>query len=462
VSGGAFRGRTAAVLAGVVALSLGATMLLSVFGPELSEPPSYGADGFSRSALGHRAFLEVLRRAGRNVILSRSRTAEKAKGGAVTALLEPALGPATPPLPAEDGGAPPGEKDGKQGKGAPKETSRWAAHLADIREAAPRLLVVLPKRDGTPEALRPRWVGAVQYLPLASAQGVLDALDLEATVYRPAARPGRWTGRLPAPELDDPQLLRSKALRPLLATPEGMLVGELVTEGHQLVVVSDPDVLQTHGLGRGRNAELLLALLDRMGGEKTLIVDETLHGYEIEPSLVQELLRFPLVLATLQAAAALLLLGWAAAVRFGRPVREPPLLRAGGEFLVENVAELLRAGGHAGEAARAYLRAAREEVLARVPPPPGGAEAPQAWLLRLEAARGREGTLRSLERQVAALADELEGRRRSRHPLWGPLGGGKRGTEVEAIRAARRIQRWREELTHGAAGNPREGRGGPG
>ena len=110
---------------------------------------------------------------------------------------------------------------------------------------------------------------------------------------------------------------------------------------------------------------------------------------------------------------------------------------------MEHTAELLRAGGHAGEAARAYLRAAREEVLARVPPP-GGAEAPAAWLARLEAARGKAGTLRRLEQRVARIED------------------GTRGAAVEAVRAAQQISRWREELTDGAAGNPRTRRGAQG
>jgi hypothetical protein len=417
VTPGAFTRRTAALLAGVVVTSIVATMALSVFGPELADPPSYRADAYSRSALGHRAFVELLRQEQRTVLLSRNRTAEKARGEAITAVLEPALG---------------------------KEDARARAHLRDIREAAPRLLVVLPKRDGLPDTFRRGWLESVQYAPLEEAQRILEALGVEATVFRPAASIGAWTtGSLPAPEVDDPQVLRTAALTPLVGSAQGMLVGERVEGGVHLVVVADPDLLQTHGLSRGRNAELMLALverLDRPGAGRTLVVDETLHGHEIEPSLVKELLRFPLVLATLQAAAALALLGWAAAVRFGRPVPAPPLLRAGKDFLIENVAELLRAGGHAGEAARAYLRAAREEVLARVPPP-GGAEPPLAWLLRLEAARGRTGTLQSLERQVRAIED------------------GRRGSEVEAVRAARRIQRWREELTHGADGDPGQGRG---
>ncbi len=413
-----FTRRGAIVVAGLVAVSIAATMFLSVYGDTLSTPSSAAPDSWSRSALGHHAFLELVRRDGRAVVVSRSRTAEKAAAGAPTALLEPRLG----------------RDEASEGR------------LDEIASAARRLLLVLPKRDGIP-SFRPRgWLEYAGILPPDEIESVLAVADLDASVFRPArtkASGESWTGSLPGPELQDLQLLRSEELTPLLAIEDGILVGELVTEDRHLMVVSDPDVFATHGLGRGRNAELALAVLDRLGGERTLVVDETVHGWELDASLVQELLRFPLVLATLQAAVTLALLAWAALVRFGRPLAEAPLLRAGKDFLVANVADLLRAGGHAHEAARAYLRATREEVLARIPPP-GGPETPDAWLRRLEAARGRAGMLASLERQVAALADR------------------RRGAEVEAVRAARRIQRWREELTHGTAGHPREARGRPG
>lgn len=412
-----FTRRGVIVLVGVAAASLLATFSLGVFGELLAEPSSIAADTFSRSALGHRAFMELVKAQGRTVLVSRHRTPDRAREGALTALLEPTVG---------------GEDDG-----------RSRAVLRDIHEAASRILVVLPKRAGFPDPVRPRWVGGVRYLPIEEPNRVLEALNLDASAIRPPASVGAWQGPLPAPELADPQLVRSGELEPLLSCSEGILVGELRDADTHLVVVADPDLLETHGLGRGRNAELAMAILARFDGPPVLVVDETLHGHEIQPSITRELLRFPLVLATLQALVTLGLLAWAAVVRFGRPLPAAALLRPGKVFLVEHTAELLRAGGHAGEAARAYLRAAREEVLARVPPP-GGAETPAAWLDRLEAARGKAGMLRRLERRVAQIED------------------GRRGAAVEAVRAAQQISRWREELTDGAAGDPRTRRGAQG
>ena len=296
-----FSRRGVLVLAGVAAVSLLATFSLGVFGELLAEPPSFGADTFSRSALGHRAFVELVKARGRTVLVSRHRTPDRAREGALTALLEPAVG---------------GEDDG-----------RSRAVLRDVRDAAARLLVVLPKRSGFPDRLRSSWVGAVRYVPIEEANRVLDALSLQATAIRPPASVGAWEGPLPAPELADPQLVRSEELRPLLSCAEGMLVGELRDDRLHLVVLADPDILETHGLGR--NAELVMAILGRFDGPPVLVVDETLHGHEIQPSITRELLRFPLVLATLQALVTLGLLAWAAALRFGRPLAPAALLRPG-------------------------------------------------------------------------------------------------------------------------------------
>jgi hypothetical protein len=423
VSEGAFSRRGAGVLAGVAAASLAAAGFLGAFGDALYDPPSFAADSFSRSAVGHHAAVELLRAIGWQVVVSRHRTAERAREGAVVALLEPRVGP---------------DDDARK------------ATLEAVNGAAPWLLVVLPKRGAFPDPARPRFVAAAEPLPLADAQRVLDVLTLEGKVVRPDRSIAAWRGELPPPTLDRPQLVVSKALTPLLGSDEGMLVGELVLtdcddeedeceeeEEWRTLVLADPDVLATHGLGRGENAALVVRLLERLGaGARTVVVDETLHGLEEQPSLARALLRFPLVLATVSALVAAALLAWAASVRFGRPRPPEPALAPGKLFLVESTAALLRHGGRAGDAAAAYLRAAKDEVVHRLRPP-GEAAAGDAWLARAEAARGAEGALADLEERLRRLA----GRR----------GGG----EEEALRLARDVHEWREEMTDGARTDPR-------
>jgi hypothetical protein len=411
-AGGAFGRRRAGWLAAVAAVSLGAAALLGVYGDALYDPPSFAPDAFSRSAVGHRAVVELLRGLGWQVLLSRHRTADKADE-AVVALLEPRVGPA-------------GET--RQGL------------LQGVNESAPQLLVVLPKRNAFPDPVRPRFAGATQLLPLPDVQAVLDGLEIAGAVVRPARSVSTWQGALPAPTLDQPQLVTSADLVPLLSTDEGMLAGELVQGGARTIVLADPDVLETHGLAKGENAALVVALLERLGaGELPVVVDETLHGFDQQPSLARELLRFPLVLATLSALFAAALLAWAAFVSFGRPVRPEPALAPGKLFLVESTAGLLRHGGHFGDAAAAYLRAAKDEVIHRLRPP-GEPGEPYAWLARVADARGRAGALRALEERVRR------------------LGARRAGGEEEAVRAAQAIHRWREEMTDGAHGDPRRDR----
>lgn len=409
---GAFGGR-GGLLAGVGAASLAAAALLGAFGDALYDPPSFAPDSFSRSAVGHRALVELLRGLGRQVVVSRHDTAGKGGEGAIVALLEPRVGP---------------EDDVRE------------AIVERVNGASPLLLVVLPKRSALPDPARPRWVASAELLPLADPQRVLDALELEAKVVRPEKPATAFRGALPPPALERPQLLVSEHLVPLLESDDGVLAGEWAGEGWRTVVLADPDVLETHGLARGDNAALALALLARLGPEALpVVVDETLHGFDQQPSLVRELLRFPLVLATVSALLAAALLAWAAAVRFGRPRPPEPPLAPGKLFLVEASAGLLRHGGGAGHAAAAYLRAAKDEVTRRLRPA-GDASAADPWLARAAAARGRGEALAALEERVRRLAAR------------------RYGGEEEAVRAAQAIHGWREEMTDGAHGDPRRHR----
>lgn len=415
--GGSFSRRGAAWLAALAIVSLTVAGFLGAFGDALYDPPSFGPDTFSRSAVGHRAFLELLRGLGFRVVVSRHRTSEKGGDGPVVALLEPQLGP-------EDG--------------ARRGT------LEAIDAGARLLLVVLPKREAIPDPVRPRFVASADALPLDAAQRVLDALGIEGKVVRPERSESAWRGELPAPLLDGPQLVVSRQLRPLVENDDGLLVGELEAnedvERWHTIVVADPDLLATHGLGRGDNALLLVRILERLGaGDLPVVVDETLHGLEQQPSLALELLRFPLVLATVSALFVAALLGWSALVRFGRPTPPDPLLKPGRLALVESTAVLLRHGGHFAHAAAAYLRAARERVTQRHRPGGEGGD-DEAWLAARVEARGKGAELRAIEERVRRLA------------------GRKVRGEEEAVRTAQAIHGWREEMTDGAHGDPRRDR----
>jgi hypothetical protein len=406
VSEGAFSPRAARGLAALAGLSLAASGLLAVFGDAFEDLPSFGADSFSRSAVGHHAFVRLLRDLGFPVIASRHRTASKASEGTVLVLAEPLLG----------------------------AMDERAEAVEEMWDQADRMLLVLPKRTGAPSRSRPRWLGSSELLPASEPARVLAALSLEAEVVRPE-KVSAWTGDLPAPTVDQPQLLVSTWLEPLVAAAEGMLAAEWRGEGWHLLVLADPDVIATHGLGKGSNAELAVRLVERIAGEgATLLLDETQHGWESSPSVYRELFRWPLVLATLQAALAFGLLAWTALVRFGRARRPSPALAPGKAFLIDNAAALLRHGGQLAPALGAYWRAAKEQMASALRAPGERGEGRDAWLARAAAARGQGERLAALERRLAAAA----GRPRARE---------------EAIRLALDVHRLREEMIHGPAGH---------
>jgi hypothetical protein len=271
-------------------------------------------------------------------------------------------------------------------------------------------------------------------IPVPEVERVLDAAGIEARVVRPPSTSG-WRGPLEgAPVLEGPQLLDGGDLEPLLECDQGVLVGSV---GH-VVVVADPDVLETHGLGRGGNARVAVgaafAVLDE---GRPLVVDETLHGHRVSPGIWSELFRPPLSLVLLQC---LLVLGgvlWAGTGRFGAPAPAPPALEPGKRLLVGNTAQLLRLGGHAGPAVERYLRTTVHDVARAVHAPPGlGADRLREFLEELGAARGLEDGPGAFERAARE------------------VGAAPSGRGARAVALARRVHRWREEMTHGRRGDP--------
>jgi hypothetical protein len=402
----------------VGAISLLSAAVLGLFGDELEEIVSPQANGFSRSAIGHHAFLETLRKLGIPVVVSRYSTASKLGRDSVLLLLEP-------------------------------DVTKWDATRSKQLDAmtahATRVLVVLPKRTGAASPLKPRWLARVQSVASDRADGLLSLLDVDGTVTRLDKPAVHWTtaGRLPTPTLTEPQLFLEGdddegTLTPLVTADEGMLAGERDGDGVDLMVIADPDVISTYGLGKGQNAALAVALLERLRkGAGTVVVDETLHGFDQEPSIGRELLRFPLVLALLQTLLAGAALIWAGMGRFGKPAPTPPAFAPGKEVLIANTAELLRYGGHLAHAVRRYWRITQEQLARDLHAPQGlDPAAFQRWLERAAAARGAGQRLARLESRVATFTD----RHRS---------------EQEALSTGLAIHRFREDMIDGSRNHPR-------
>ncbi|MHC4816492.1 MAG: DUF4350 domain-containing protein [Planctomycetota bacterium] len=399
---GPFRPRTVLWLVVVGGLSLLSAVFWGIFGADVAGVGSAQADSFSRSALGHHALVRLLHELEIPVVVSRFDSGHRARGSAVLVLAEPQL---------DD------------------TATRDADALRRAVGAADLVLLVLPKWRGTEDPERPGWIDAVSLLLVEEVGELLDLFDLEdAQVVRPAATTD-WRTELvaDAPSLAAPQLLRADHVAGLVHCREGILFGRVETHLGALYVLSDPDVLANHGLGRGLNAELAVRMLDvARSGERTVVIDETFHGHVQEPSVHRALFDFPLLLATLQALFTLLVLLWSGMGRFGAPAPAEVAIQPGKAFLIDNIASLLRYGGHSVDVLKRYLKAVQHEVGQRLHLPARlDAEAARAWLERYGEQRRVTVGLERLRNEVG------------------------RASRERVLPLAERIYRWREEMIHG-------------
>jgi hypothetical protein len=184
---------------------------------------------------------------------------------------------------------------------------------------------------------------ALQQITASAADPVRTA----ATGWR-TARP--W----PAPVLTEPvQVLPADAVEERLVwCDQGVLIGRV----DEIWVVSDPDLIENHGLSLSDNADLAVALLRELRRSGALMFDEMIHGHRRDPGFWQALGRFPLVLVPAHLLLLLAFTLWIARGRFGRPLAVPPAIEPGKAFLVDNIAALLRRGGEPGPSLRRYGR----------------------------------------------------------------------------------------------------------
>jgi hypothetical protein len=411
-----FSRRTLWILVGLGVASFAFAIFVSVFGDEMGGVPSAGPDSYSRSALGHKAFVQLLEAYGLRVLRSRHDSGVRAGEHAPLVIAEPRVG-----------------------------TDEQKATLTRMLAFAHEVLVVLPKRTGYPDPDKRAWINEAALVPEEQVKDVLAALHLDAELVRPAqAQTFHGQGDFPdGVALTQPQLLRfpeDAELEPLVESEAGVLAARVTLNGTDVIVVADPDLIANHGLGDGENAALALRAVDELlsEGGKEVVLDETLHGHVSTPSLWRELFEFPLSLATATVLFALALLLWAAMGRFGKPLPPERALGAGKGFLIDNTAELTRYGGHAAHALERYLHAAVQEVAraSHAPAHLGPAEL-REWLLRAAHARKVESDLVALEREVAEVAAA---------PPKAPR------LAARALATAGRIHRWRQEMTDGSAG----------
>jgi len=411
---GPFSRRALAWLVGVSASSLALAVAFLIAGaPESAEVSSTGADAFSRSALGHRAFVALLRREGIPVMVSRHDSSRRAGRSAVLVVAEPHLESAS---------------------------SGRARRMAEMLGGARTALLVLPKWTGREDPAHPGWIKEAAAVPPETVGHVLSAASIAAKLTRHArAGPEACEGLESAVTWTRPQLLSptTGTLKPLVSCEGGLLLGVLETPNLRLFVLSDPDLLANHGLANGQNEDAAREIAEIVRErKKALVVDETLHGHERIPALWRELFAFPLLPAVVQAGLALCAVLLSGLGRFGAPVEAGLALAPGKSVLMENTASLLRSAGHSAHTLGRYFDAVLAELARALHAPPGARPKELAEFLQAAARRRRVSVdLRTLESQVERV------RRHETPP-------------AAVVAAARRVHRFKEEMLRGPQDHP--------
>ena len=131
-----------------------------------------------------------------------------------------------------------------------------------------------------------------------------------------------------------------------------------------MYVLSDPDMINTFGLSDIENARFATQMMDFLRYDKNepIIFDATLHGFVRSENLLQMIFDIPFLGATLTALASAILLGWAALVRFGPPVREGRAIAFGKQALADNSAGLITMARRETRMAPGYLHTIRRRA----------------------------------------------------------------------------------------------------
>ncbi|HLL20856.1 MAG TPA: DUF4350 domain-containing protein [Kofleriaceae bacterium] len=398
-----FSNRALVIIVAVAAVSLGAAVALTVIGDDPDKTqPSAGADSYSVSVIGHRGLVEMLAKLDVPVVKSRSDSVAKATNGLLV-VLEPTVS----------------DDDSK-------------VRLRALVNSAERVLVVLPKWYGS-TSVGSTWIDDAHMLPSTELDDVLETLEITDTMG--VSRLGKgdnfsgsWVTKSPTIR-HNPQLVDvADSANPMVGDSDGyaLVFAYERDDGTMLHVLTDPDVINNHGLRRPENARFAIEMIDALRGGGPVVIDEVIHGYARPPSLLRTLFEFPLVLATMQVLICAVLAVWAAMVRFGPRRAAPPPIAPGKDFLIQNTAALLHYGGHHADALRRYLVQSIAAVKHALHAPTLPGHQLTDWLERVRATRGGTISLVELERD-AHTAD----------------------TPQRTVEVADRVFRWRMEMING-------------
>jgi hypothetical protein len=383
-STGAFSPAVVLGLIIVSVFSFAAFFALSAFAPDLENGDDGGAHALSKSAVGYGALIDYLREIGTPAVAPRGQVSEGTDGVIVY----------TPPTP---------------------EALSDAVEL----DAYAIALVVMPKWATIPDPAKKGWVRKVG--PMApftmpifySGEEIELAIAIDekktAAVMKAADAFGgailNPLGGASAGALDGIQYAApNDAVEPILVAGEGRIIlGKL--KDAPVYVLTEPDLLNTYGLGAPERAHLAASLLDMIRAGGPVVFDLTLHGIARPRNIVRLALEPPLLSATLCALFAALLLALASATRFGPPARAVRAHDFGKSALAENSAALIRMAGRETAFGARYGALIRRRIAKALGAAAASPSSVDALIERLAASKGAGAEFSALMRSISQTRD---------------------------------------------------------
>jgi hypothetical protein len=335
-STGLFPKRRLIITISIAVMGLLIALLTSVFAED-DKSAAPDATLSSESAIGHKAFLTMLNelqldaQAEYNPILSMIQE----KG--VTVFLEP--------NPSEI---------------APADLKR--------RFTAEAALVVLPKWLAVADEETPRFISAAVWMENKAVEDMARAVVTDATVVRGGGTTSFEKNVFKIqPLLSRPQFIRSAKLTPLIVQGGDILFGSIKQGKTTVYILSDPDLLNNHGLIKGNNAALAVRMIDMARNKGAISFDGSVQKVVGALSLWRQLFLPPLLGMLLLAVASVALLIWHSAQRLLPPRKLDFGLASGKMGLVENSAALFDPLEHRRFLKQRYLDSAIADIAAAMP-----------------------------------------------------------------------------------------------
>ncbi|UTW56330.1 DUF4350 domain-containing protein [Kordiimonas sp. SCSIO 12610] len=308
----------------LIALGLAATIGMAVTSVLLDDAKysvTSGTNSFSKSAIGHGAIADLLEKNGFEILKSQANTDSKLLGSKTSLfLLEP------------------------------QAIKSIEDHINTLTYYSPTLLV-LPKRRGVPNPGKPGWILTSNLLNLKTPEKIANYVTSETEIIRPDENIANWqnTYDLPgAPKINDIQLIKNDKLDPVIWNEHGILLGKYTAEDKDygdwpIWILSDPDLLQNHGLGDGWNLDFTLQMVsDVTASADTIVIDEIIHGFTMDPSLARAMFSQPFIYATIASLLAVLVFMFATTRRFGAALRQEKSIRDSKAIFLNNTARIFR------------------------------------------------------------------------------------------------------------------------